>query len=46
MSQRTPQALLHYFADLEEVAIQASDLVLLRLARQYRQGMKALNIRI
>jgi hypothetical protein len=46
MSQLTPQALLHYFADLEEVAIQASDLVLLRLARQYRHGMKALNIRI
>jgi hypothetical protein len=46
VSQRTPQALLQYFADLEEVAIQVGDLVLLRLARQYRQGIKALNIRI
>ena len=42
MGQLTPHSLLEYFTDLEEVAVRAADLVLLRLARQYLQGMKAL----
>lgn len=46
MGQLTPHSLLEYFTDLEEVAIQADDLVLLRLARQYLQGMRALNISV
>ena len=46
MGQLTSQSLLNSFADLEEVAIQAADLVLLRLARQYLQGLKTLNVRL
>jgi hypothetical protein len=45
MGRLTPASLLRYFTDLEDVALQAADLVLLRLARQYREGINALDIR-